>query len=193
MNKTKSIGDLNADEAATIANEIWTQADMESSCLRLLYHSLVMDAKNDRAAKLLVGMAESLTNDRVTVALADYVLGYVKDDACKKIISETRNFALYRIGLLKHKDGLEPPPAEAWSDVESNFVLDKSGYDKLRQELLLSKSDGSLFNDVHTLIGVRSGLLKAENAQGTESLESLSGCKTEKTPAYEEFLRSETL
>lgn len=193
MEETKTFGEITADDAAKIANSVFSNNGMQSSAFKLLYQALTVEPENERASKVLIGVVESLTNDRVTVALADHLLGYVKDAHFRKLISASKNFALYRLGLLTHKSPAVPPPAEAWEDVENEFVLDNDGYENLRRELLLSPREGALFDAIYRLIGVKSGLLKKVDFTGEATLDDMYTGEFVRTPEYEEFLKSEKL
>lgn len=192
MEETKTFGEITADDAAKIADSVLSNEGMQSSAFKLLYQALTVEPENERASKVLIGVVESLTNDRVTVALADHLLGYVRDAHFRKLISASKNFALYRLGLLTHKSQAVPPPAEAWEDVENEFVLDNGGYENLRSELLLSR-EGALFEAIYRLIGVKSGLLKKVDFAGESTLEDMYSGEFIRTPEYEEFLKSEKL
>jgi len=143
---------------------------------------------------ILMRYADLVNYVPVEVALCEYLFVSIDDESIRQEIQQCRLLRLVRLGLASHISGSDWPPVEAWDD-PSQFIIDKQNLsDVIKQALGPSKSLGSVFESVRTLIGLSAGLLTHKRSDASIPFEKFydpNSC--ELTDEYEKFLCAENL
>lgn len=192
-----TVKDLSTKEATKLARDFWRRAPgMQPAMMRLLYHVLTNDERNDEANYLFVLLVDSIADDASSIALSDYFIDndIIQEEKLKTRVRAESIVRFYRLGLARHQSGSSEFEMEEF-DSPAQFVFEQKRIDELREDA--AKQYGNLrsvFESMRTLLGLKSGLIKHKSLGSEVSPDELRFAEHfEKTEEYDRFLNSENL
>jgi hypothetical protein len=194
------IKDLTAAELGRHAENVFLFAGRHQTCARLVYHALILDAREPRA---LIALSDMLAGDQVhpsgweqlSAAVLEYALrpesalSPPDRESCERHLF----LAKWSWAFARKKDGRTTASWEELQD-RSLFTLDEPGYAEFLGGIL--KRGGSLegcFKMAHALIGAMAGLLVHATLGGKAPVEEVFHPERfQRAPAYEPWLGGDT-
>jgi hypothetical protein len=191
----QNIEQLNVQQVARHAFNVFLFSGRHQTGARLIYHALRIDSKNPEALRCLSDFLDTEGTQVFSGAVLEYALsestGIKGDD--RKTLDDLRFLAKWSWGFSLHKSNNPHLAQDAFAN-RALFIVDEARYQAFLAELITRA--GSLdkaFTAAHTLCGAMAGFLTHRELGGEAGInESISPEKFLITPTYAEWLKSST-